>query len=191
MPSKTPTEKQPMTAKASTKKAAGTKVTKTETTTKASSAAAAKKAPKAAQSETYAPLSSLRIVGIYVRDQAEALDFYVNKLGFVKHTDMPMGPDARWLTVALPEHPEVQINLMQPNTTFHSADQVAKLMKRVGKDATLTFNTPDCQKSYEALLARGVKFTRTPTEHFYGIDAECEDLYGNSITIVQLTLPTA
>ena len=28
-------------------------------------------------------------------DYDKALDFYTNKLGFVKKTDMPLGPDAR------------------------------------------------------------------------------------------------
>ena len=39
-------------------------------------------------------------VGVYVRDQARALDFYVNKLGFEKRLDEPMGPEARWIEVA-------------------------------------------------------------------------------------------
>jgi len=31
-------------------------------------------------------------VGVYVGDQARALDFYVNKLGFEKRLDEPLGP---------------------------------------------------------------------------------------------------
>jgi catechol 2,3-dioxygenase-like lactoylglutathione lyase family enzyme len=38
------------------------------------------------------------MVGLYVRDQDEALAFYVEKLGFKVHTDMKNG-DYRWLTV--------------------------------------------------------------------------------------------
>jgi catechol-2,3-dioxygenase len=41
------------------------------------------------------------VVGLYVRDQEEALKFYVDKLGFRVHTDVKNG-DFRWLTV---QHP--------------------------------------------------------------------------------------
>jgi len=33
---------------------------------------------------------------------ASSRDFYVNKLGFEKRTDNPIGPDMRWVTVAPP-----------------------------------------------------------------------------------------
>ncbi len=42
------------------------------------------------------------VVGVYVRDQEEALQFYVGKLGFRAHTDVKNG-DYRWLTV---QHPD-------------------------------------------------------------------------------------
>lgn len=40
----------------------------------------------------------VEVVGVYVRDQDEALAFYVEKLGFRVHTDVRNG-DYRWLTV--------------------------------------------------------------------------------------------
>ena len=42
------------------------------------------------------------VVGLYVRDQDEAVEFYVGKLGFRVHTDARNG-NYRWLTV---QHPE-------------------------------------------------------------------------------------
>ena len=41
------------------------------------------------------------VAGVYVRDQDEALDFYVGKLGCKLHTDA-VNCDYRWLTV---QHP--------------------------------------------------------------------------------------
>ena len=38
------------------------------------------------------------VVGLYVRDQDEALAFYVEKVGFRVHTDVRNG-NYRWLTV--------------------------------------------------------------------------------------------
>ena len=45
----------------------------------------------------------VEMVGVYVRDQDEALAFY-EKLGFRVHTDVKNG-DYRWLTVQHPEQP--------------------------------------------------------------------------------------
>ena len=53
------------------------------------------------------------VVGLYVRDQDEALKFYVEKLGFRVHTDAKNG-DYRWLTVQHPEQPSFQLGLFKP-----------------------------------------------------------------------------
>ena len=51
-------------------------------------------------------------VGLYVRDQDEALAFYVDKLGFRVHTDVRNG-DYRWLTVQHADQP-LQLGLLKP-----------------------------------------------------------------------------
>ena len=53
------------------------------------------------------------VAGIYVRDQDEAIDFYVGKLGFGIHTDARNG-DYRWLTVRHPDQPGFQLGLFRP-----------------------------------------------------------------------------
>ena len=47
------------------------------------------------------------VVGLYVHDQDEALDFYVGKLGFQVHTDAHNG-NYRWLTVKHPNQPSFE-----------------------------------------------------------------------------------
>ena len=44
----------------------------------------------------------IRLASITVDDQEKALRFYVDKLGFVKDKNIPMGA-FRWLTVSAPE----------------------------------------------------------------------------------------
>ena len=57
------------------------------------------------------PMSeAIQVVGLYVRDQDEAYEFYVGKLGFRVHTDQRNG-DYRWLTVQHPEQPSFQFGL--------------------------------------------------------------------------------
>lgn len=55
----------------------------------------------------------IETVGLYVRDQEEALAFYAGKLGFRVHTDVGNG-DYRWLTVQHPEQPAFQLGLFSP-----------------------------------------------------------------------------
>jgi len=57
-------------------------------------------------------ISKLSHVSVFVLNQDSAYDFYVNKLGFKVHTDAPMGPGMRWLTVTPPEQPALEITLM-------------------------------------------------------------------------------
>lgn len=63
---------------------------------------------------------SVQVVGLYVRDQAEALAFYVDKLGFRVHTDVRNG-DYRWLTVQHPAQPSFQLGLFTPGPPVHDA----------------------------------------------------------------------
>ena len=46
-------------------------------------------------------ITRLNVAAIYVLDKEQALDFYVNKLGLEKGSDVRQG-DYRWLTVRVP-----------------------------------------------------------------------------------------
>jgi catechol 2,3-dioxygenase-like lactoylglutathione lyase family enzyme len=46
-------------------------------------------------------ISKVGRVCVTVADTDRALDFYVGKLGFEKVVDEPMGPDMRWVEVAI------------------------------------------------------------------------------------------
>lgn len=57
-------------------------------------------------------ITKMNHVSIFVLNQESAFEFYVNKLGFKVHTDAPMGPGMRWLTVCPSEQPDLEISLM-------------------------------------------------------------------------------
>jgi catechol 2,3-dioxygenase-like lactoylglutathione lyase family enzyme len=54
------------------------------------------------------------ITSVFVDDQAKALKFYTEVLGFVKKTDITAG-EYRWLTVVSPEGPADVELLLEPN----------------------------------------------------------------------------
>lgn len=78
--------------------------------------------------------NSVNVVGLYVRDQDEALDFYVGKLGFEVHTDVRNG-DYRWLTVRSPGQDGVQLGLFRPGPPVHDAATTASLQQLLAKGA--------------------------------------------------------
>jgi catechol 2,3-dioxygenase-like lactoylglutathione lyase family enzyme len=124
---------------------------------------------------------------LFVLDQDEALDFYVNKLGLEVGSDFQQG-DYRWLTVRVPGDPGTEISLEQPGSPLHDDATAAQLRELITKGAMggLVFLTDDAQALYETLKARGVTdFTQEPTKHFYGTDMGIRDPFGNAIRILQ------
>ena len=112
------------------------------------------------------PMSQgVEVVGLYVRDQDEALAFYVEKLGFRVHTDVRNG-DYRWLTVQHPDQPSFQLGLFTPGPPMLDAATAQTLREIVAKGAMppLVLSVDDCRAAYERMRARGVEFTQEPVE---------------------------
>ena len=118
-------------------------------------------------------------VTILVRDQDEALRWYTEKLGFKKTADQQFGPGSRWLTVAPKDQKELQIVLLKPDVAMHGKKMVQEFTQRIGKGTTWVLEVDNCQKTYQDLTSRGVKFRGPPERLPYGIEAVFEDLYGN------------
>jgi len=128
----------------------------------------------------------IETVGVYVRDQEEALAFYAGKLGFRVHTDVGNG-DYRWLTVQHPEQPAFQLGLFKPGPPVHDAATAQALQAIVAKGAMppLVLSVDDCRASYERLRAQGVEFTQEPVERYGTVDAGFRDPSGNGWKMIQ------
>jgi catechol 2,3-dioxygenase-like lactoylglutathione lyase family enzyme len=126
------------------------------------------------------------VVGLYVRDQDEALDFYVEKLGFRVHTDARNG-DYRWLTVQHPEQPSLQLGLFKPAPPTVDAATAQTLNEVVAKGAMppLILTVDDCRAAYDRMRAKGVEFTQAPTERYGAVDANFRDPSGNGWKMIE------
>ncbi|MBK1868696.1 VOC family protein [Taklimakanibacter albus] len=126
------------------------------------------------------------VVGIYVRDQDEALAFYVGKLGFEVHADMSNGP-FRWLTVKHPEQPSFQLGLFTPGPPLHDAATAQTLREMVAKGAMppLVLMVDDCRAAYKRLQVPGVEFTQEPVERYGRVDAGFRDPSGNGWKLIE------
>ncbi len=125
---------------------------------------------------------------IYVLNQESAYDFYVNKLGFKVHTDAPMGPGMRWLTVCPPDQPDLEITLMQIQEGMMWTKETADTMRNLVKAGTFGFGVFQCNDiyaTYEELKAKGVEFMKEPTKEFYGTEALFKDDSGNWFSLGQ------
>jgi catechol 2,3-dioxygenase-like lactoylglutathione lyase family enzyme len=124
---------------------------------------------------------------LFVADQDEARDFYVNKLGFEVRMDNTAG-SFRWLTVSPKGQPDFQIILMKlapyGQMDTESAASLRNLIQK-GISAAGVFETADVQKTYEELTARGVEFASPPQKKFYGTEAVFKDPTGNRFSLTQ------
>jgi len=126
------------------------------------------------------------VAGIYVRDQDEALAFYVDKLGFNVHTDARNG-EYRWLTVQHPEQPIFQLGLFKPQPPTVDEATAARLNEVVAKGAMppLVLVVADCRAAYDVLSKAGVEFTQEPIERYGSVDASFRDPSGNGWKLIQ------
>jgi len=127
------------------------------------------------------------VVGVYVRDQDEALAFYVEKLGFRVQADVGNG-DYRWLTVQHPEQPGFQLGLFKPGPPVHDAATAQTLNAMVAKGAMppLVLRVANCRAAYDRLLGLGVEFTQEPTDRYGTVDAGFRDPSGNGWKMIQM-----
>ena len=125
-------------------------------------------------------------VGIYVRDQDEALAFYVEKLGFRVHTDVRNG-NYRWLTVQHPDQPSLQLGLFKPGPPVLDEATAQALHAIVAKGAMppLVLSVDDCRAAYQRMHSLGVEFTQEPMNRYGNVDAGFRDPSGNGWKMIE------
>jgi catechol 2,3-dioxygenase-like lactoylglutathione lyase family enzyme len=126
----------------------------------------------------------INVTSVFVDDQAKALAFYTDKLGFLKKTDVPAG-EARWLTVVSPEAPDGVELLLEPNA--HPAAQAYQQALVADGIPATSFAVDDVQAEFDRLSAAGVTFVQPPTAMGPVTTAVLDDTCGNLIQIAELS----
>ncbi|HEV2563809.1 MAG TPA: VOC family protein [Microvirga sp.] len=127
---------------------------------------------------------SIAHIALVVRDYDEAIDFYVNRLGFelVEDTYQPE-QDKRWVVVRPRGDGSTSLLLARAS----SAHQETFIGNQAGGRVFLFLRTDDFRRDHAAMIAAGIRFIREPKQASYGTVAVFEDLYGNLWDLVQFT----
>jgi catechol 2,3-dioxygenase-like lactoylglutathione lyase family enzyme len=120
-------------------------------------------------------------ITLLVKDIDEALNFYIEKLGFIKREDTIVCIDTRWVTVSPKDQPDVELTLVLADTE----EKEQAVGKQAGDHIFMTLLTDNFDRDYNAMKAKGIEFFTHPEERSWGIDAIFGDLYGNLFDLVQ------
>lgn len=121
-------------------------------------------------------------MSLVVRDYAEAVKFFVDKLGFrlVEDAELPE-QSKRWVVVSPPGASESRLLLARASTP----EQESRIGAQTGGRVFLFLYTDDFWRDYERYNASGVEFVRPPRREPYGTVAVFKDLYGNLWDLLQ------
>jgi catechol 2,3-dioxygenase-like lactoylglutathione lyase family enzyme len=128
----------------------------------------------------------INVTSVFVEDQAAALTFYTDVLGFVKKTEVPVG-EFSWLTVVSPDQPDGVELLLEPSE--HPAVPPYKQALVADGIPAAQFAVDDVQAEYDRLKQLGVTFTQEPTQMGPVTTAVFDDTCGNLIQIAAMNEP--
>jgi len=127
----------------------------------------------------------LGAISYIVRDYDEAIEYFVDKLGFQVLEDNEIGNSKRWILLSPQSsetYPEAACLLLAKAAT---AEQASRVGNQTGNRVFLFLHTDDFFRDYESMNAKGVHFLEEPRNEQYGIVAVFEDLYGNKWDLLQ------
>ena len=120
---------------------------------------------------------------VAVDDQAKALSFYTDILGFVLKHDFPVG-EFRWITLVSKEEPDGVELALEPNQ--HPATQIyQKALFDDGIPFT-AFSIEDIKAEVKRLQTLGVEFKTLPQNVGQATIAIFNDTCGNLIQLIEL-----
>lgn len=122
------------------------------------------------------------VTSVLVDDQAKALRFYTDVLGFQPKEDVPLG-EHRWLTVVSPHAPDGVELVLEPDA--HPAVKPFKEALVADGIPFTSFGVDDVAAEHARLVGLGVRFTQPPVAMGPVTTAVFDDTCGNLIQIAQ------
>ena len=121
---------------------------------------------------------------VLVDDQAKALAFYTDVLGFQPKTDVPVG-EFRWLTVVSPQDPDGVELLLEPDE--HPAAKPFKEALVADGIPLTSCGVADVDAGHDDLVAQGVNIVQPPPDMGPVRTLILDDTCGNLIQLAEMT----
>jgi lactoylglutathione lyase len=113
-------------------------------------------------------------VVIEVDDQARALEFWTETLGFELHQDTPYGEE-RWVEVRTPDNGLILVLSPRQDDRPNASHMLPT--------SNVFFCCDDLPETYEELRSRGVEFTQPPVRLSFGWWSMFQDQEGNRFAL--------
>jgi len=95
-------------------------------------------------------INTIGKITVYVADQQQAKDFWINKIGFVLKFEQPMGPNLSWIEVAPSEDEFTTLVL-------YSKSAMEKQNPSAVAHPSILFSTTDIETAYEKMKQNEVE----------------------------------
>ena len=106
-------------------------------------------------------------VVMFVSNQARAIDFYTEKLGFDIKGEYPY-KNTKWIEVA-PKNSSTTISLMEPNQDMMTNEEIEQAKQEIGTMTNIWFYTKNIGNTYKELKEKGVNITEPKKQDWGGI----------------------
>lgn len=123
---------------------------------------------------------SISLISFLSRDYDEAIDFFVNKIGFKLVEDTKRGGTKRWVVLSAGED---GAKLLIAKAI--GAEQIAAIGNQMGGRVGFFLSTADFDESYLKMRNCGVEFLEEPRNEPYGKVVVFNDLYGNKWDLLE------
>jgi len=123
----------------------------------------------------------ITLMTLVVKNYEEAIQYYVNILGFVLIEDTPITDKKRWVVIAPQKNSRFKLLLAQPK----NEQETKAIGNQTGGRVFLFLNTDNIERDYNMYISKQVKFVREISEEYYGKVAVFEDLYGNLWDLIE------
>ena len=120
-------------------------------------------------------------IALVVTDYDEAIEFYVDRLGFQLIEDTTLSEEKRWVVVG-PKGNRGTTILLAKAANEHQSKAVGD---QCGGRVFLFLLTDDFQRDFSRLNDQKIEIVRPPKDEPYGKVAVFKDLYGNMWDLLQ------
>ena len=123
-------------------------------------------------------------ITLVVSNQTHSLEFFTEKVGFEKKTDVMPAKGYRWVTVG-PKGQDLELALWEMGSPTDPEQKAWSKHWAPARAPPIVLRVSDCRKTYEEMSSRGVEFLQVPKDYPWGTAATFADPDGNLFSMNQ------